>query len=47
MAQYQHLPIFKASYDLHLIPDNRYAYFVEQTTSIAKQSNGWLASVIV
>ena len=34
----------RISFDLKLIPQSRYCAFIEKTGSIAKQSQGWLAS---
>ncbi|MBR1425581.1 four helix bundle protein [bacterium] len=38
--------LLRITKDLKLITEMRYASFVEQTASIAKQSQGWLATVI-
>ena len=35
----------RISFDLKLIPINRYAAFIEKTASIAKQAQGWLQSL--
>ena len=37
----------RISFDLKIIPINRYSAFIEKTSSIAKQSQGWLQSLIV
>jgi len=42
----QYLNLFlRISHDLHLIPDNRYSVFVEQSASAAKQASAWLNSL--
>lgn len=48
MAKIQHINLYlRISYDLKLIPQQRFAVIVEQSGSIARQAQGWLKSVSV
>lgn len=42
----QFLDLFlRVSFDLKILPQARYCAFIEKTSSIAKQSQGWLAAM--
>lgn len=44
----QFLNLFlRISFDLRILPQARYCVFIEKTSSIAKQSQGWLAAMSV
>jgi len=44
----QYLEIFlRMAYDLRILPQTRYCAFIEKTTSIAKQSQGWLTAMAI
>ncbi|HIS35766.1 TPA: four helix bundle protein [Candidatus Scatousia excrementigallinarum] len=46
LEKVQFLNLFlRIAFDLKLIPINRYSSFIEKTSSIAKQANGWLQSI--
>jgi len=46
LSEIQFLDLFlRISFDLKILPQAKYCFFIEQTSSLAKQAQGWFNSI--